>query len=132
MTRFSVTVPAALSMTVSQHGVVHAATNAAIVNNSTGAVRVTALTVTAENGWTLAPYDTNMAAAKVDAKRIGFSLNNAKTTAGGGAEQLSLGGDWTIAKGGSLHLLYDAVVSATSQPVNEQVLTLVFVLDWAG
>lgn len=132
MTRFSVTLPASLSMTVSQNGVVHAATNAAIVNNSTGAVRVTALTVTAENGWALVPYDTNMATAKVDAKRIGFSLNGAKTTAEGSTEQLGLDSDWTIAQGGSLPLRYDAVVSAMSAPVNEQVLTLVFVLDWAG
>ncbi len=131
MTRFSVTVPASLSMTVSQHGAVHAATDAAIVNNSTGPVRVTALTVTAENGWTLAPYDTNMATAKVDTKQIGFALNEAKTTGSGYTEPLGLGGDWTITKGGRLHLLYDAVVSAMSAPVNEQVLTLVFVLDWA-
>ncbi len=95
------------------------------------AVRVTALTVTAENGWTLAPYNTNMATAKVDAKQIGFSLNGAKTTAAGVTEQLGLAGDWTISKGSSLPLLYDAVVSAMSTPVNEQVLTLVFVLDWA-
>ena len=132
MTRFSVTVPASLSMTVSQHGAVHAATDAAIVNNSTGAVKVTALTVTAENGWTLVPYNTNMATAKVDTKQIGFALNETQTTGSGHTESLGLGGDWTIAKGGSLPLLYDAVVSAMSAPVNEQVLTLVFVLDWAG
>lgn len=132
MTRFSVSVPASLSMTVSQHGEVYAATGAAIVNHSTGAVRVTALTVTAENGWRLVPYDTEMAAAKVDAKQIGFALNGAQTTARGTAEQLTLDGGWTIAQGGSLALQYGAVVSAMSVPVNEQALTLVFVLDWDG
>ena len=42
-----------------------------------------------------------------------------------------MSGSWGIAKGTALSLDYDAVVSATSNPINEQVLTVVFVLDWA-
>lgn len=132
MTRFSVTVPASLSLTVSEHGAVYAADNAAIVNNSTGAIAVTGVTVSTTNGWTLVPFSSNMAAAKVDAKHIGFSLNNAQSAVTGTTEHLSLSGAWSIAKGESLPLTYDAVVSAMSQPVSEQVLTVVFVLDWAA
>lgn len=132
MSRFSVTVPASLSLTVSEHGAVYAADNAAIVNNSTGAVAITGVTVSTANGWTLVPFSSNMAAAKVDTKLIGFSLNNAQSAVTGTSENLPLSGAWSIAKGASLPLSYDAVVSAMSQPVNEQVLTIVFVLDWAA
>lgn len=132
MTRFSVTVPASLSLTVSEHGAVYAADNAAIVNNSTGAIAVTGVTVSAANGWTLVPFSSNMAAAKVDTKLIGFSLNGAQSSNSGTSENLPLSNAWSIAKGASLPLSYDAVVSALSQPVSEQVLTVVFVLDWAA
>lgn len=132
MTRFSVTVPAALSLTVSERGEVYAADNAAIVNNSTGAVEITGVTVSTANGWTLVPYSSNMAAAKVDGQEIGFSLNAAQSSIAGNSENLSLSGTWLIAKGASLPLSYGAVVSAISQPVSEQVLTVVFVLEWAA
>ena len=132
MTRFSVTVPASLSLTVSEHGAVYSANNAAIVNNSTGAIEVTGVAVSTANGWTLAPYSSNMANAKVDSKLIGFSINGAQSAASGTSENLSLSGAWSIAKGASLPLTYDAVVSALSKPVSEQVLTVVFVLDWTA
>lgn len=128
---FSVTVPANLSLTVSQDGTVYAADNASIVNNSSGAVNVTAVTVQAGSGWTLVPYSTNMADTGVDTKQIGFIINNAETKQTGFSETLVLGTGWNITKDGELPLNYDAVVSAMSEPVNEHVLTLVFVLDWA-
>ena len=128
MARFSVTVPATLSMTMSQSGEVFAATSAQIVNNSTGAVKVTSIGLTAENGWALVPYASSMADAKVDSRLIGFRLNDARSS---GAENLSLTGNWQIAKGAALALDYDAVVSATTAVIDEQVLTVVFVLEWA-
>jgi hypothetical protein len=129
MSRFSVTVPATLNLTVAKNGKVYAATSAQIVNNSTGAVCVTSVKLTAENGWQLVPFATNMADEKVDAKRIGFALNGAESD---GSAILPMSGSWGIAKGTALSLDYDAVVSATSNPINEQVLTVVFVLDWAA
>ena len=129
MSRFSVTVPATLNLTVAKNGTVYAATSAQIVNNSTGAVCVTGVKLTAENGWKLVPYATNMADVKVDSKQIGFSLNGAESD---GSATLPMSGSWFIAKDAALSLDYDAVVSATSNPFNEQVLTVVFVLDWAA
>ena len=129
---FSVTVPASLVLTVSELGDVYAAANAAIVNNSTGAVEVTGVEVTAESGWTLVPFGYDMAAAKVDSKLIGFAVNNAQSRNTGASETLSLTGTWSIAKGASLPLSYEAVVSATSRVISEQVLTVVFVLEWAA
>lgn len=131
MTRFSVTVPANLMLTVSANGEVYAPTNAAIVNNSTGDVVIKSISVTTANGWKLVPYGYNMAQNKVNSKLIGFAVNGAKTTKIGSNEVLALSGNWKISKGATLPLNYDAVVSATSTPINQKVLTIVFVVEWA-
>ena len=129
---FSVTVPATLPLTMAQDGSIHT-TAAAIVNNSTGAVEVTAVTVNALNGWGLTPYSTNMAQAKVDSRLVGFSLNGVPTTTTGSSQALALTGNWTIDENGSLPLDYDAVVSAMSEAqTNEAILSMVFVLEWAA
>lgn len=128
---FSVTVPVSLALTVSEQGEVYAASTAAIVNHSTAAVKVTGVTVTAVNGWTLVPYDTDMALEKVDSRLIGFSLKGSGTAGKGTTEALALGGEWTVPLDGSLPLTYDAVVSALSEPVDEQVASIVFILEWA-
>ena len=130
MSRFSVTVPASLTVTVSEHGVVYTATGAGIVNNSSSAVRVSGVTLRAENGWTIVPYATNMAAQKVDSKKIGFALDRMQTAATGKSELLTAS-SMTISAGATLPLSYDAVVSASSAAINEQVLTIVFVVGWA-
>ena len=54
-----------------------------------------------------------------------------ETSRAGGSETLALSGNWTVPLGGTLPLSYDAVVSALSQPVDEQVASIVFVLAWA-
>ena len=80
----------------------------------------------------MVPFRTNMAAEKVDAKKIGFSINDVETTKNGSSEALSLSGNWTIQEDGNLPLEYDAVVSAMSKSVtDESILTVVFVLEWA-
>ena len=128
---FSVTVPVSLALTVSEQGEVYAATGAEVVNHSTAAVKVTGVTVSAVNSWTLVPYDTDMASEKVDSRLIGFALNGAETASKGTTETLALTGDWTVPLDGNLPLAYDAVVSALSQPVDQQVVSIVFVLEWA-
>ena len=68
----------------------------------------------------------------MDSRLIGFLLNDAFTSDTGYSENLSLASNWTVTRGNSMDLLYDAVVSATSEIITEeQVLTIVFVLDWA-
>ena len=130
MSRFSVTVPASLTVTVSEHGIVYTATGAGIVNNSSSAVQVSGVTLRAENGWTIVPYATNMAAQKVDSKKIGFALDRMQTAATGKSELLTAS-SMTVSAGATLPLSYDAVVSASSAAINEQVLTIVFVVGWA-
>ncbi len=132
MARFSVTVPAMLTLVISETGEIYAATNATIVNNSTGTVEITEVKLTADNGWTIVPYDTNMANEQVDTKLIGFKVNGAESVYSGYTENLSLASGWNIGKNDSMELDYDAVVSATSEAIDgQQVLTVVFVLNWA-
>ena len=119
-------------LTVSKTGTVYAASNVRIVNRSTGAVSVSSVTLRTENGWTLVPFSTNMATEKVDSRKIGFSVNGAQSRTTGAEEALPLGGGWRIPGGEALPLHYDAVVSAASRPISEQVLTVIFVLEWAG
>lgn len=127
---FSVTVLAMLVLTMSEQGKVYSAENAEIVNNSTDAVKVKSVSLSAENGWSIVPFSNNMSAEKVDANVIGFSLNNVKTSVKGSQENLNMLNDWSIGEGGALPLTYDAVVSAVSQAVDKQVLTVIFVIDW--
>ena len=130
-TVFSVIVPAVLPMTVDQNGKVYVS-NAEIVNHSTAAVQVSSVTLTAENGWTLVPYDMDMSHAKVDSNQIGFKINSAQTCKTGSTEQFELTSPWQINEEESLTLTYDAVVSALSQPVtNANILCVLFVVEWA-
>ena len=129
---FSVTVPVVLPLTVDENGEVHVGA-AEIINGSTGEVVVSSVSISTKNGWQLVPFDTDMAHAKVDAKQLGFKINDSVTTKTGDAETLVLRGSWDIAENGKLPLSYDAVVSAVSKAITEQeVLSVVFVLEWGG
>ena len=129
---FSVTVPVTLPLVVDEGGEVHAG-SAEIINGSTGAVVVSSVSISTKSGWKLVPFDTDMAHAKVDAKQLGFKINDSVTTKTGDTETFNLTAPWQIAENGRLPIDYDAVVSAVSQPVTEQdVLSVVFVLEWKG
>ena len=133
--RFSVIVPACLPITVSENGIVTAAAYAQIINSSSAAVKVTDILVSGENGWSVVPYNRNMASEKVDSKQIGLMLNNTATEIIGGDNTAVLTlteYEWTIAPDSALPLTYDAVISAISRPIlGETVLTLYFVVGWA-
>ena len=129
---FSVTVPVTLPLVVDESGEVHVGT-AEIINASTGEVVVSSVSISTKNGWQLVPYTTDMAHEKVDAKLLGFKINDAQTNKTGDTEIFSLTSPWEIAENSRLPLSYDAVVSAVSKAVTEQeVLSIVFVLEWGG
>ena len=129
---FSVTVPVVLPLTVDENGEVHTGA-AEIINGSTGEVIVSSVSISTKNGWKLVPFDTDMAHVKVDAKQLGFKINDSVTAKTGDTETLVLRGPWDIAENGRLPISYDAVVSAVSKAVTEQeVLSIVFVLEWGG
>lgn len=129
---FSVTVPVTLPLVIDENGEVHTG-SAEIINGSTGVVVVSSVSISTKNDWKLVPFNTNMAHEKVDARLLGFKINDSETTKTGNAETLALTAPWTIAENGRLPLSYDAVVSAVSKAVTEQeVLSVVFVLEWGG
>ena len=128
---FSVTVPATLPLVVDESGKVYVA-SASIVNNSTGDVKVSSVSVTSKNGWEFVPYSTNMAKAKVDSKQVGFKINSSETSKTGDSEVFTLAAPWTVKEADALSINYDAVVSAVSQPVTgQEIMSVVFVLEWA-
>ena len=128
---FSVTVPATLPLVVDEAGKVYVAA-ASIVNNSTGDVKVSSVSVTSKNGWEFVPYSTNMAKAKVDAKQVGFKINSSETSKTGDSEVFTLAAPWTVKEADALSISYDAIVSAVSQPVTgQEIMSVVFVLEWA-
>ena len=129
---FSVTVPVTLPLVVDESGEVHTG-SAEIINASTGTVVVSSVSISTKNGWQLVPYTTDMAHEKVDAKLLGFKINDAQTNKTGDTEIFSLTSPWKIAENSRLPLSYDAVVSAVSKAVTEEeVLSIVFVLEWGG
>lgn len=129
---FSVTVPVTLPLIVDEGGEVHVGA-AEIINASTGDVIVSSVSISTKNGWQLVPYTTDMAHEKVDAKLLGFKINDAQSNKTGDTEIFSLTSPWEIAENSRLPLSYDAVVSAVSKAVTEQeVLSIVFVLEWGG
>ena len=60
---------------------------------------------------------------------IGFAIGGAQSVNHGDSEALSLTGDWSIGAGSTMPLDYDANVSATSVGIDEQVLSVVFVVE---
>ncbi len=129
---FSVTVPVTLPLIVDESGEVHTGT-AEIINGSTGEVVISSVSISTKNGWQLVPYTTDMAHEKVDAQLLGFKINGAQTTKNGNAETFALSAPWEIAENSRMTLSYDAVVSAVSKAITEQeVLSVVFVLEWGG
>lgn len=132
MTKFSVTVPATMYLVMAKDGSVYSADNAEIINNSTAAVSVKEINIEGQNNWRVVPYTTDMANQKVDSKLIGFSIRDQQTMELGKSTVFYPGDDWNIAKGASLPLPYNAIVSATSNPIeNKQVLNITFVVDWS-
>ena len=143
-TAMSVTVPTVLPIAVGTDGTVTTATDAKITNNSYGAVKVSAVSIQAAEGWHLADFGTNMADEKVDSNLIGMAL-----TIGGGA-QLATDDSSTESQallaaavegcymtgvgntsGNSVAIAYDAVVSPVSNAVtNTGVASVIFTVEW--
>ena len=120
---FSVTVPATLPVTVNADGTVEVAADAAIVNNSTGDVIISDVSITPAEGWTLdASFDPLR--APVDSRRFSFAV----TTASG--EALT---SQTVSAQQNLPLRYTAAFAARSAPIDDtQIAHVVFTVRWAN
>ena len=145
-TKMSVTVPTVLPIAVGTDGTVSTATDAKIVNNSFGAVKVNSVSIEAAQGWSLAAFGSKdtLAHEKVNSNKFGFQL-----AIGGGAAaatdnknaskqtllDTAIEGCYMSGVGdtsaNSIGITYDAIVSPVSEAVvNASVASVLFVICW--
>lgn len=76
-TKMSVVVPTVLPVAVGTDGTVSTATDAKIINNSFGAVKVANISIEAAQGWSLAAFGdkASLAHEKVNSNKFGFSIS---------------------------------------------------------
>ena len=145
-TKMSVTVPTVLPIAVGTDGTVSTATDAKIVNNSFGAVKVSSVSIEAAQGWSLTAFGdkSTLAGEKVNSNKFGFAIS----LGGGAAKQTDAKnasaqtlldtavegcfmtgvGDQTA---NSIAVSYDAIVSPVSEAVvNASVAAVLFVICW--
>ena len=145
-TKMSVTVPTVLPIAVGTDGTVSTATDAKIVNNSFGAVKVANVSIEAAQGWNLTAFGdkATLAKEKVDSNKFGFqiSLGNGekKLTDNKNASKQTLldsavegcfmsGVGDTSAN--SIGIAYDAIVTPVSEAVtNTAIASVLFIIAW--
>ena len=145
-TKMSVVVPTVLPIAVGTDGSVATASDAKIVNNSFGAVKVANVSIEAAQGWSLAAFGSKdtLAHEKVNSNKFGFQL-----TIGGGAAaatdnknaskqtllDTAIEGCYMSGVGdtsaNSIGITYDAIVTPVSEAVvNASVASVLFVIAW--
>ena len=145
-TKMSVTVPTVLPIAVGTDGTVATATDAKIVNNSFGAVKVNSVSIEAAQGWSLAAFGSKdtLAHEKVNSNKFGFQLaigsGAAKATDDKNASKQTLidtaidgcfmsGNGDTSAN--SVAISYDAIVTPVSEAVtNTAIASVLFIIAW--
>ena len=145
-TKMSVTVPTVLPIAVGTVGTVATATDAKIVNNSFGAVKVNSVSIEAAQGWSLAAFGSKdtLAHEKVNSNKFGFQLaiggGAAKATDDKNASKQTLidtaidgcfmsGNGDTSAN--SVAISYDAIVTPVSEAVtNTAIASVLFIIAW--
>ena len=145
-TKMSVTVPTVLPIAVGTDGTVSTATDAKIVNNSFGAVKVASVNIEAAQGWALTAFGSKdtLAHEKVDSNKFGFQIalgngekkltdnkNASKQTLLDAAIEgcyMSGAGDQTA---NSVEITYDAIVTPVSEAItNTSIASVLFVIAW--
>ena len=143
-TKMSVVVPTVLPVAVGTDGTVSTATDAKIINNSFGAVKVANISIEAAQGWSLAAFGdkASLAHEKVNSNKFGFSLGNgaAQITDGKNASKQTLltdaiegcymsGAGDTSAN--TVAISYDAIVTPVSEAVtNTAIASVLFIIAW--
>ena len=138
--------PTVLPIAVGTDGTVSTATDAKIVNNSFGAVKVNSVSIEAAQGWSLAAFGdkSTLAHEKVNSNKFGFSLalgnGAAKQTDSKNASKQTLldsaiegcfmsGVGDTSAN--SIGIAYDAIVTPVSEAVtNTAIASVLFIIAW--
>ena len=145
-TKMSVTVPTVLPIAVGTDGTVSTATDAKIVNNSFGAVKVNSVSIEAAQGWALTAFGSKdtLAHEKVNSNKFGFQIalgnGEKKLTDNKSASKQTLldtaiegcymsgAGDQTA---NSVEVTYDAIVTPVSEAItNTSIASVLFVIAW--
>ena len=145
-TKMSVVVPTVLPIAVGTDGSVATASDAKIVNNSFGAVKVANVSIEAAQGWSLAAFGSKdtLAHEKVNSNKFGFQLaigggaaaatdnkNASKQTLLDSAVEgcfMSGVGDTSA---NSIGIAYDAIVTPVSEAVtNAAIASVLFIIAW--
>lgn len=125
---FSVTVPTGLVINKDAKGNHVCATEAVIKNNTVGSVVVTNVDVTGTNGWTVAPWSTDMQNERVNTKKVAMTLNKDVT---GDNTLVFDESNWGVIDGnGQLPLTYEANTPAQDTQVNGQVADITITVGW--
>lgn len=130
---FSVTVPTALPITLTDSGDVLVAENASIINSSAGPVKITAIETKGINGWSTVDYASfNATQAKVGQKNVGLTF----TVSGSSISTIGLNlnsfiGPIVLSKGETTPLVYGAVLAAQKQAQsNLHIAEVIFTVGW--
>ena len=145
-TKMSVTVPTVLPIAVGTDGTVSTASDAKIINNSFGAVKVANVSIEAAQGWSLAAFGSKdtLAHEKVNSNKFGFQIalgdgvaqitdnkNASKQTLLTDAVEgcyMSGVGDQAA---NSIGITYDAIVTPVSEAVtNTAIASVLFIIAW--
>jgi len=145
-TKMSVVVPTVLPIAVGTDGSVATASDAKIINNSYGAVKVNSVSIEAAQGWSLAAFGSKdtLAHEKVNSNKFGFQLaigggaaaatdnkNASKQTLLDAAAEgcyMSGVGDTSA---NSIGIAYDAIVTPVSEAVtNTAIASVLFIIAW--
>ena len=141
--RFSVTVPTSLPISLDENGA-PTTLPAAITNNGTGPVKITNLEIAHVGEWATVDFDTtNLAADKIGTKHVAVKCGEAdgegaykdaakveKTT---GADAISFNAaNWSVINGGaSMNVKYDAYIPLQAEALNNvTVANLIFTISW--
>lgn len=134
---FNVTVPTSIAVRINSDGSVTCPSDVKIVNNSTAAVKVSAIEMR-KGTWSLVPFTTDMSVERVDANKFGFSMtaggNTAKTTSSADSQTLThSAASWTTEKSATLPIQCSAVASAVSKATTSSstAASIIFTLTWA-
>ena len=145
-TKMSVTVPTVLPVAVGTDGTVSTATDAKIINNSYGAVKVANVSIEAAQGWNLTAFGdkATLAKEKVDSNKFGFQIalgnGEKKLTDNKNASKQTLldtavegcymnGVGDTSAN--TVAIAYDAIVTPVSEAVtNTAIASILFIIAW--
>ena len=145
-TKMSVVVPTVLPIAVGTDGSVATASDAKIINNSYGAVKVNSVSIEAAQGWNLTAFGdkATLAKEKVDSNKFGFQIvlgnGEKKLTDNKNASKQTLldtaiegcfmsGVGDTSAN--SISIAYDAIVTPVSEAVtNTAIASVLFIIAW--